>query len=101
MKEKERKKADKIEHNWKPTLAAFSVTHELSAASMALQGGKMVRRAAPAAAAAAAQADAAPNAEWDVPESESVQVNEAPPDGHVAAPVAGREPYSSRSRSRL
>ena len=67
-------------------MATFKAPHDLSAASMALQGGKMVRRAAPAAAAAA---DAAPNAELHVPVSESVTVNEAPPNAHVSAPVPG------------
>ena len=85
-KEKERKKAEKIEPNWKPTMATFSAPHELSTAAMALQGGKVVRRAAPP---AAATADAAPPAEQHVPVSESVPVNEAPQEAQVPKPVPG------------
>ena len=67
LKEKERKKAEKIEPNWKPTLATFSGPHKSSAVSMSILGGQPEQRAAPADAATdgagpavQAPADAAP-----------------------------------------
>ena len=55
-KEKERKKAEKLEPNWKPAMATFKATHQSSAAAMALLGGKPKA----AATADATQTDAAP-----------------------------------------
>ena len=37
LKEKERKKAEKLEPNWQPTLATFSAAHASSAVAKALQ----------------------------------------------------------------
>ena len=45
LKEKERKKAEKLEPNWQPTIATFSGAHASSAVAKAMHGGKVVRRA--------------------------------------------------------
>ncbi len=53
LKEKERKKAEKLAPNWKPTLATKSASHKSSAASMVFEGKTAISRAAAAVAAEA------------------------------------------------
>ena len=89
-KERDRKKAEKLEPNWKPAMASFSATHQFSAAAMALQGGRpKAAGTADAPEAGAAPADAAQPAVLTEPES--VPVIEAQPTSAVE-PVS--EPVS-------
>ena len=44
-KARERKKAERLEPNWQPTLATFSEAHASSAVAKAMHGGQAVKRA--------------------------------------------------------
>ena len=82
LKEKERRKADKVAPNWKPTLAIYSETHRSSAVSMVV-GQKPVPPAPPAAPATAEAVPAVP------PSDAAAEADPHAPESVTAEPRAG------------